>query len=1083
MFCMKLLENNLKIYDKDTNIIGLNNEMKAVYCNFYYKNTHDNVIIVTSTLYEANQLYQYLSNYQDNVLLFPVDDFFFSDVLATSPELKIRRVETLTQIIKNKQSIVITNIMGYLKPIASRSFFKENTLQIKINSVLYPKDLIKKLINMGYSKEVLVNKTGEFAVRGFIVDIFPINYDNPIRIEFFGDDIESIRIFDINTQQSIKNIDNITVCPITDEMNDFNDEKADITNICDYMSADVVFFDNYNNILNEYNRIQKELGNYNFNDKKPIYNLDCVKPEKIIKFLPFGDEIDENISSKYQIIEVSEQFNSIETINKILNGYIKKGYTVVLSIHNKGKISRFVDDLKNKNIVITNEKEIFPKKINVISKIFTDSFFINDLVIISEQKLFNNQRERKSYKSKFHYGTKIKDLNKLEIGDYVVHSAHGIGVYLGLTTLNKGELKKDYLQIEYRGGDKLYIPVEKIDLISKYSSGEGVVPKVNKLGGSEWQKTKLRARKKIENIAQDLLKLYALRENIKGFAFDKDNKEQNEFEKAFQYDETIDQLKVVEEIKKDMESPHPMDRLLCGDVGYGKTEVAFRAMFKAVLSGKQVAMLCPTTILSNQHYLNALERFKDFPVNIALLNRFVTSKKVSEIKEKLKSGRIDIVFGTHRILSSDIDFKDLGLLVIDEEQRFGVKHKEKIKQLKNNIDVLTLSATPIPRTLQMSMSGVKSLSIIETPPLDRYPVQTYVLSEEADVIKYAVYKELARGGQVFILYNNIENMEDKMELIKKSVPEANIVMAHGRLDKVDLENIMLDFTAKKYDVMLCTTIIETGIDIPNVNTLIVVDADKFGLSQLYQLRGRVGRSNKIAYCYLLYNKGKVLTDVAEKRLKVIKDFTELGSGFAIAMRDLSIRGAGSILGSEQAGFVDVIGIDMFLKLLEEEVKRLKGEKVEEGEERSLPLIDVATSIDDSYVSDEDLKIYIHQKINEIDSVDKLDEIKAELTDRFGKLDDSIIIYMHEELFEKMAKRLNIKNIRQTKNFVEVLLPIDLTKRIKGDALFIEVMNLSRMFRFSMRGNRMVITLDTIKLNRHFIYYLIDLMKIIEGNLK
>ena len=1078
---MGLFEKNFKIYDNNTTIVGFNSEMKAAYCNFYYKNTSDNIMIVTKTLYEANKICQYLSNYQDNVLLFPVDDFFFNDVLASSPELKVKRVETMIQIINNKRNVIVTNIAGYLKRVPTRAFFQNNTLELKTNSVISIDNLIDRLIKMGYSKDMLVNKTGEFASRGFIVDIYPINCDNPVRVEFFGDSIESIRIFDVNNQKSIANIDTITIYPVTDEVDNVK-KDSDYTYLYDFVSADIVFFDNYDDMLKESRRIEKEVSTINLENK--IYSIDLIKPKKVIKFSSFDNCLTANEKSKrFDIINIEEKFSGVDDINNKLNGYIKNGYAVVLAVFNKKMVNKIAEELKNRDIVITNENDIYLDKINIINKKIYDSFLIGNLAIISERKLFNSQNEERLYKSKFRYGTRIKDVNKLDIGDYVVHASYGVGIYLGLTTLNKNNLKKDYLQIEYRGGDKLYIPVEKIDLISKYSSSEGSVPKINKLGGIEWQKTKLRVRKKIENIAKDLLKLYALRENIKGFSFEKDNQEQMDFEKAFQHDETVDQLKVVEEIKKDMESPHPMDRLLCGDVGYGKTEVAFRAAFKAVLSGKQVAMLCPTTILSNQHYLNALERFKEFPVNIALLNRFVSPKKAGEIKEKLKNGKIDIIFGTHRILSNDVKFKDLGLLIIDEEQRFGVKHKEKIKQFKNDIDVLTLSATPIPRTLQMSMSGVKSLSLIETPPLDRYPVQTYVLSEENEIIKYAIYKELARNGQIFILYNNIQNMEEKMSLIKTLVPEAKVVMAHGKINKSELENIMLDFTDKKYDVMLCTTIIETGIDIPNVNTLIVVDADRLGLSQLYQLRGRVGRSNKIAYCYLLYNKNKTLTDVAEKRLKVIKEFTELGSGFSIAMRDLSIRGAGAILGSEQAGFVDSVGIDLFLKLLEEEIKHLKGQSLKEDSEATMPLVDVETSIDNKYASEEELKIYIHQKINEIDSIEKLNEVKSELSDRFGKLDDSVIIYMHEELFEKMAEKLEIKDIRQTKNFIEILLPSILVDKIKIESLFAEVMNLSRMFRFGTRGKRITITLDIIKLDKHFIYYLIDLMKIIENNIK
>jgi transcription-repair coupling factor (superfamily II helicase) len=705
-------------------------------------------------------------------------------------------------------------------------------------------------------------------------------------------------------------------------------------------------------------------------------------------------------------------------------------------------------------------------------------YIFQNYVVVSEKELFHQESSPVKYKSNFQMGTKIKDINKLHPGDYIVHVVHGIGQYKGLKTLIKNNVKKDYLTVEYKGGDKLYIPVEKIDLISKYSSNESIVPKINKLGGTEWEKTKLRVKKKLENIAGELLKLYAAREASRGIAFLPDDENQTIFESEFPYDETKDQLRVMDEIKHDMESIQPMDRLVCGDVGYGKTELAFRAMFKAVLSGYQVAYLCPTTILSDQHYKNAIARFQSFPVRIKILNRFVTPKEVKNTLEGLQNGTVDIVIGTHRLLSDDVVFKNLGLLIVDEEQRFGVKHKEKIKQLKKNIDILTLSATPIPRTLQMSMTGIRNLSLLETPPVDRFPIQTYVLQENNAIIKDALYKELARNGQSFILYNSVENMETKKLELERLVPDARIVSAHGQMSKTELETIMKKFVDHEYDILLCTTIIETGIDIPNVNTLLIMDADRFGLSQLYQIRGRVGRSNKIAYCYLMYTPGKVLSDIANKRLQVIKEFTELGSGFSIAMRDLSIRGAGDILGSEQAGYIDSVGIELYLKMLNEEVDKLKGVSIKEEMVDEQPLIDVATSISDDYVDSTDIKIYIHQEINSIDSFEKLQQVKEEIEDRFGKITDEMLIYMYEEWFEKLAHALGITQIRQTNNFIEVLLPTDLEENLDGEKLFLDILSISRMFRFGHRGKNTLIILDTVKLDKHFIYYLIDLMNAI-----
>ena len=617
-------------------------------------------------------------------------------------------------------------------------------------------------------------------------------------------------------------------------------------------------------------------------------------------------------------------------------------------------------------------------------------------------------------------------------------------------------------------------------MISKYSGNEGTVPKINKLGGADWNKIKARVKNRIHDIADKLLKLYAEREMKEGYAFSFDTDMQKDFDNSFEYTETKDQLLAIDQIKKDMESKHPMDRLLCGDVGYGKTEVAFRAIFKAVMDSKQVLYLCPTTILSNQQYQNALVRFSNFPINIGLLNRFTTPKEKKRIIEGLKDGTIDFVIGTHRLLSNDIKPKDLGLLVIDEEQRFGVTHKEKIKEYKTNVDVLTLTATPIPRTLQMSMIGIRSLSLIETPPVDRYPVQTYVIEENNQIIKDAIYKELSRKGQVFLLYNKIDTIEKKVAQIQSLVPEARIVYAHGRLTKEELEDRMQAFINYEYDVLICTTIIETGIDIPNANTLIILDADHFGLSQLYQIRGRVGRSNKIAYAYFMYSASKMLNDAAVKRLNAIKDFTELGSGFSIATRDLSIRGAGDILGSEQAGFIDTVGIDLYLKMLQDEVSRLKGiTPKEEIIQNEKPLLDVSTHISNTYTDDDDLKISIHKEINTIDSLDKLKQVQSDLEDRFGKLDDTIIIYMYQEWFEKMAKNLEIEKVTNTRNSIELLFSEDISKKIDGEKLFMDAFNITPMFRFKMLHNRLIIVLDTIKLDKHYIYYLVDLLSKIE----
>ena len=1087
-----------KIFDKvDSNeLIGLNNELKSIYIYEKFKNSNNSVILVTSNLHEAGLIYNSLTHYTDKVWFFPMDDFITSVAIAASPEFKITRLETMNSVISEKKAIIITNLMGYLRFLPSKEKFKNSKINLKIGDSINLDKLIEKLFNLGYKRETTVNMTGEIAVRGYVIDIFPINSDNPIRIEFWGDEIDSIRTFSIDSQLTISKINEVTIFPNTETLlENYNFEakhkemqyEKDITNIAGYLNNPLTIYNNFHNLMVNYDLLLDEMKNYSISIDLPIktkymFDFENVKDKNAIIFEEFQN-IKENKAKVYTKVDI-ENFPKEKTkINDRLNTYLKTKKKVIICLDNRYKVNKFIEFLENDNLVFTNENEIFPGKLNIIVKKINGGFITDDYIVITEKELWGKNEEN-SYRTKFKYGTRIKDITKLEIGDYVVHGIHGIGRYDGLKTIIKNGLKKDYLTITYRDNDKLYIPVEKLDLITKYSSGDSSIPKLNKLGSHEWQKTKAKARKHAEDIAEDLLKMYAIRESKKGFAFDKDGEEQIAFEKEFAYEETKDQLRVTEEIKKDMESDKPMDRLLCGDVGYGKTEVAFRAIFKAIISGKQAAILCPTTILSSQHFKNAIERFKSFPVDIALLNRFVSPKETKETLEKLKKGQIDLLIGTHRILSDDVKFKDLGLLVIDEEQRFGVKHKEKIKEYKNNIDVLTLSATPIPRTLQMSIAGIRSLSLIETPPIDRYPIQTYVLAENKQIIKDAIYKELARGGQAFVLYNRVENIENQKIELQRIVPEAKIGVAHGRMNKTELENVMIDFINKKYDILLCTTIIETGIDIESANTLIIIDADHFGLSQLYQIRGRIGRSNKIAYCYLMYAPNKVLSEVATKRLKVIKDFTELGSGFAIAMRDLSIRGAGDILGSQQAGFIDSIGIELFMQMLNEEVAKLKGEKVVKEEKNDTPpLIDVATSISDNFVSDEDLKIEIHKKICSIDSYDSLNEVKQELEDRFGKLSEDLIIYMHEELFEKQAEELNIKQIRQTKNSIEITLDKELTDKIDGETLFFETSNLSRMFRFSMKLGHLVITLDTIKLDKHFVYYLLNFLKILKKSIK
>lgn len=1083
----------------DYSIIGLNKEMSSLYIYDSFIKYNKGILVVASELYEANLLFEYLSKYTDKVLFFPMDDFLTSEAISVSPEFKAERIDTLNKLINDDKYIVVTNLMGYLRYLPLPSLWKDSNVNISVNCDYDRDSLLNKLYNMGYIRNVLVNETGNIGVRGYVIDIFPIMEENPVRIEFWGDTVTSIKYFDVDTQRSISEIDNICIYPFTEFLlNDYsidfiNSQKylanyGSVASIYNYINDGICFFSDYNLILNSYSTLVDTIMDYDANysaDIKTNYmnSFTDIVIKHSVYIMNFDNVVNKSVKSlKFSINNIENYDNNYEKLKSDLLNYVKNNKTVIICVLDKNMASRISDYLEIDDIIYTDECNIINGKINLIIKSIPRGFIYGNYIVISDVDIFSLGNNVKKYKSKFKTGTRTSNILDINKGDFVVHEMFGIGIYDGLVTIPKNGMKKDYLKIIYADDDILYIPVENIDRISKFSGKDGVGVKLNSLSNDNWQKKKGKVKAKLESIADDLLKVSADRELKVGFAFKKDDENQKMFDSGFVYTETPDQIKSINDIKREMESSKPMDMLLCGDVGYGKTEVAFRAMFKAVDSGKQVAYLCPTTILSNQQYTSCIERFKDFPVRIELLNRFVDKSRQKKIIDDLEKGLVDIVFGTHRLLSNDVKYKDLGLLVIDEEQRFGVTHKEKIKQYKSTVDVLTLSATPIPRTLQMSMSGVRSLSLIETAPQERYPIQTYVLEENNLVIKDAIYKELSRNGQTFILYNNVNNIETKVNEFRSLVPEAKIDYAHGQMNKVTLENKMNNFINNKFNVLVCTTIIETGIDIPNVNTLIILDADRFGLSQLYQIRGRIGRSNKIGYAYLMYGRNKFLTDTAIKRLDVIREFTELGSGFKIAMRDLSIRGAGDILGREQSGFIDSIGIELYLKMLNEAVRKSKGEKIieEDTKKNDKPLIEVSTHISDSYISDVELKILIHKKINEVKDETTLNDIRDELSDRFGKISEEMEIYMYEEWFEKIAKSLGINKVVTMKNNIDIELPCELSSKIDGERLFNDAYSISKMFRFLYKDSSIHIILDTIKLEKHFLIYLIELLEKIKG---
>ena len=1046
---MKFLDEYFK-YEIGTEISGLTSELNIFYILKLCEKYDRNIIVLTSSLFEANKIFDSLYKIHENTLLFPMDDFLSSMIIASSPELKYKRLETLDKLKENKKYVIVTNLMGYLKYLPNKGI--KNYLELNIGQEIKRDELISSLSFLGYHRESLVTMSGEYAVRGFIVDMFPIDYDHPIRIEFDGNKIDNIKYFNENSQMSMNLVKSLKIKAI-DEM--ISNDKS---SLYEYANEPLVVYVDKSQIDASYTHLYDDIVEYkesnNINEDL-MFTMDDIKDK---------DRIYVNLFSTGGInLKAERIINYKENFEKLQNDYdkwIREGKDVYF----------YLSRLEEKKKIL----KLIPSA-NVVMKELSHGFILDKYVVISENDIEEVKSVRGVYKNNFHVGKRIKDFNQLEKGDYVVHIAHGIGIYQGITTLTVRGVQKDFLTIYYEGTDKIYVPVEKIDLIYKYTGKDGIKPKLNKLGSTNWEKTKKYICEKVKDISRELILLYKKRLELKKKPY-KDYPEEEVFASEFKYSLTKDQEKSIIEINSDLRKDNPMDRLLCGDVGFGKTEVAMRAMFKAVLNNEQVLYLCPTTILSKQQYNVAKERFKNWPIEIALLNRHVSAKETHRILEDLKKGRIDILFGTHRILSDDVSCKNLGMLVVDEEQRFGVTHKEKIKTMKSDVNVLTLSATPIPRTLKMAMSGLRDLSVIDTPPVNRYPVQTYVAVEDDFLIKDAIYKELARNGQVFILYNRVETIEKYMNHIHELVPDARITYAHGKMEKDELDDIMTSFINNEFDILICTTIIESGIDIPNVNTLIIHDADNFGLSQLYQIRGRVGRSDKIAYAYLMYEKNKMLNDIAIKRLNTIKEFTELGSGYRIAMRDLNLRGAGDVFGASQAGFVDSVGISLYMKMVEDEIKRQQGEDVEEDDTETQALINVNTHISDNYVSDEDIKIEIHQKINEIDSYEKMLEIKNELEDRFGKVTDDMLVYMYEEWFEKLAKKYNIKQVVQTDRSVEITLPEEISSNIKGDKLLIEAMNLSRSFNIKYVNKKISILLYTKDLPKHFIFYIVTLLE-------
>ncbi len=1085
-------------------------------------------IILTFSEQKAREIYEDMRFFEKNVYYYPAKDFIFYNADIHGKVILTERIKAIRAILEEDEATIVTTIDGLMDKLAPVELIKSAAIHIDMDSVVEPDALAIKLVSMGYEKVPQVEMPGQFSVRGSIIDIFSLIEEVPYRIDLWGDEIDSLKTFDPESQRTIETLDDIEIYPATEfiltesalskgldsikeEANTYSDslraqmktEEAHrvssyinefiesisysqtsvpidsfvnhfyekTVSLTDYLDVeDTVFLIDEPTRAEEHaiaietefresmiSRLEKgyllpSQTDIMWSPKTVIANIDKYNT---LLFTTLDQKIRNFHSTDTLHISmrgISPYNNSFETLIKDLTTYKSRGYSVVILSASKTRAARLADDLLNEyglNAFYSEDEtaQCVAGQILVTYGHIHKGFEYTSLkyAVITETDIFGQIKKKKRKKNKYS-GQHISGFADLSVGDYVVHENHGLGIYKGIEKMEIDKTVKDYIKIEYADKGNLYIPVTQLDMIQKYASSDARKPKLNKLGTQEWSKTKTRVRGAVMDIAADLVKLYASRQSKSGFVFEKDTIWQQEFEEMFPYEETDDQLAAIYDTKKDMESRKIMDRLICGDVGFGKTEIAIRAAFKAVQSGKQVVFLVPTTILAQQHYNNFTQRMKDFPVTIELMSRFRTPAQQKATIEGLKKGFVDIVIGTHRVLSKDITFKDLGLLIIDEEQRFGVTHKEKIKQLKNDVDVLTLTATPIPRTLHMSLVGIRDMSVLEEAPTDRIPIQTYVMEYNEEMVKEAINRELARGGQVYYVYNKVNNIDEITSRIASLVPDANVAFAHGQMSERRLEQIMYDFINGDIDVLVSTTIIETGLDISNVNTMIIHDSDKLGLSQLYQLRGRIGRSNRTSYAFLMYKRDKVLREVAEKRLQAIREFTDLGSGFKIAMRDLEIRGAGNILGAEQSGHMEAVGYDLYCKMLNEAVLIMKGERQETDSFETAIDIDVDAFIAPSYIKNELQKLTMYKRIAAIETQDEYEDILDELTDRFGNPPKAVTNLLQVALLKANAHSAFIQEIKGSRKYLRLEMypkaPVDINKipdligKYRGDLKFV-----------------------------------------------
>ena len=1043
------------------------------------------VAIITYNEIQAKWIIENLQFFTDKAIYFPKKDIVTYDYVAESKDLPYARIEALNKLNSKRNYIFVTTIEAAMQKLPAKELLYKNILKFKVGEVHSLDKIKQNLVNLGYTRCDLIEGRGQFSLRGGILDI-SINDAIGVRIEFWGDEIDSIRNFNIVSQRSINALEKVEIEPAHEYIlekpieeickkvrktiaNDLQEDiiEQDIEQIKagNYISKIDKYFDcfydkqqtvidylNKNSIItfDEIRKIEQRAQNVIKDNDNLIKNLiekGKVVPQAISNIQPFSrieelveesrkvtlyiekqdnkvDRQAQNYNFSYRAINYFK--SEIETLFTDIRKAQEQGKNIYVVVATKEKAKKLKEILEKENIICKIEEKL-DKTIIVKSqeKIITiaigkltegfENYDINQVVIAADELIEGGKKKKTFAHQAYKEGEKVVFAD-LKIGDYVVHKNYGIGIYIGVNTITADGTTKDYIKLKYQNDDILYVPTNQLDSIRKYNGGDAINPPINKLGSKDWRETKERVKKNLRAVARELIELYAKREKAKGYAYSKDTPWQTQFEDQFPYQETDDQLRCIEEVKKDMESQKPMDRLLCGDVGYGKTEVAIRAAFKAVMDHKQVAYLVPTTVLAGQQYEEFKERMKDFPIKVEILNRFKSPKYQKEVIKKLALGEVDIVIGTHRLLSKDVEFKDIGLLIIDEEQRFGVKAKEKIKEYKANIDVLTMTATPIPRTMHMSVVGIRDMSVIYDPPQNRKPVQTYVLEYDQEVIKEAITKELERDGQVFYIFNNVENIQKKADDIARLVPEAKVSYAHGRMTGKEIEDIMQEFIEKNTNVLVCTTILESGIDIPNANTIIVENADRMGLAQLYQIRGRVGRSSRQAYAYITYKKDKMLAEVADKRLKAIKEFTEFGSGFKIAMRDLEIRGAGSLLGEIQSGHLEQVGYDTYCNLLDEVVKEMQGKEVEPDLDIQIDL-NVTSYIPDEYISDSSQKIEIYQNIALCKNEQDIQNVVDEIIDRFGNMPGELENLLDIARIKYLAKPLYITKIASKKTSV------------------------------------------------------------------